>query len=279
MHPEKARHWTAGFTLRPTSIPELKLDVTYYDIWYTGRIVAPPLDRDALSNPALQPFIKLFSSPEQLQAVLASETGGNVTYVDLTRDDFTGGAFGPNPQGLTTHVFDARVVNASVVETNGLDFAVSYSAKLSAGNLDLGLSANYIQEMETVYAPGAPRFDSVGTTGNPAGLRVRASAAFTRRGWSGALATNYTDDYRDTVTAGYGRIRSYATLDGYLSYTFQNSGTRALDGLSINVSAINLLDENLPRIAGSLATKGATYDSANADPLGRMIAVEIGKRW
>ncbi|MFC4308609.1 TonB-dependent receptor domain-containing protein [Steroidobacter flavus] len=279
LRPETARHWTAGLTLHPNMIEGLKLDLTYYAISYSGRIVAPPFDSAALSNPALQSFIRSYSSPAALQTALARQTGGQLVYVDRTGTDSTGGAFGPNPQNLATYIYDARLVNASVLDTDGIDLTVGYSTRMRGGQLDLSLTTSAIHELETTFAPGAQAFDSVGTVGNPAGLKLRAGAVFTRGRWEGGLAVNFTNGYRDTTPEPDVPVSSYGTTDAYLSYTFHNSRARTLDDLSIRLGVSNLFDEGPPRIAGSRATRGATYDAANADPLGRLIAIEFSLIW
>jgi iron complex outermembrane recepter protein len=279
LDPEKARNWTAGVTFRPPSINALTFDLTYYDILYFDRIVGPPLDPAALANPALQSFITHFSTPAQLQAAVANEVLGSFVYVDRTGSAFQGGAFGPSPQDLATDVFDARLANAGEVRTSGFDVAVHYSTAWKAGQLELDLSATHINEIRTVFAPGAPALDSVGTTGNPAGLRLRAGAAFSRGAWDAAFAFNFTDRYTDTTGVPHRTVSTYTTTDASVCYTFTNNHSRALHNTSIRLSVTNLFDEQPPYISGALATRGANYDTANADPLGRFIALEFAKGW
>jgi iron complex outermembrane recepter protein len=74
-------------------------------------------------------------------------------------------------------------------------------------------------------------------------------------------------------------VSSYTTVDASLRYTVQSSSSTLLENLSLSLSALNLLDEKPPFVPGSLSSRGANYDPANADPLGRFIALEIAKRW
>lgn len=277
LQPEKARHWTAGLTLTPSLMEGWKFDLTYYSILFTGRIVGPPLDRGALSNPALQGFIRHYDSAEELEAALQIETAGNLKFVDGTGAEFGGGAFGGNPSRLATYVFDARFTNASIMDTDGWDVGATYTGELRGGELELALNASYISEFETTYAAGAPVVNTVGTVGNPAGLRLSGSGAFSRGGWHASLSLNFTRDYKDI--ASNSRVGSYLTADALLSYTFHKQRARVLENVSIRFGIKNLWNEPPPYIVGSLATRGANFDSANADPLGRFLSLGISKDW
>jgi outer membrane receptor protein involved in Fe transport len=279
LRPERARNWTAGISVRPARIEGLQLDLTYYDIVYSDRIIAPPLDQNALSNPAVQSFLRRYDNAGELQADIEQQTRGGVEYVDRTGSNFGGGAFGANPQNLATYSYDARLTNAGIVKTRGSDLAVKYSTRLMAGELGLALHANYIAQMDTSLAPGAPAMDLVGTTASPAGLRLRTIAAYSRQGWDAALAVNYTNGYSDTFPSVDARVGSYTTADATLSYTFPSGREGPTDNLSIRLGVTNLFNQTPPHIRGSLATRGANYDAVNADPLGRLIAVDVTKKW
>ncbi len=281
LRPERARHWTAGMTLRPVSMQGWRFDATYYAIAYTKRIVRPPLDANALSNPDLQSFIKRYASAAELQTSLTRETGGRLVYVDKTGPGpkFEGGAFGLNPQDLAQYLFDARLANSAVVHTSGIDIGVHYFKEVGAGEIDLMLEANYIHALKMVLAPGARSMDLVGTTGNPAGPKLRASGAYNGERWSAVLAMNFIDEYTNTYAGVDSRVDPYATVDAQISYTFAKAGGRAVDDVTVSLSITNLFNEPPPYLAGSTATRGANYDTANADALGRLIAIDVVKRW
>jgi outer membrane receptor protein involved in Fe transport len=274
---EEAKNWTAGFTYRPEAVAGLQIGFTYYDISYTNRIVKAPFDQGGLSNPALQTFFTVYNSSAELQAAVAQMTHGTPSYLDITGAEFNGGEFGSTPQNVATYLFDFRFLNAGVVNTSGADVTVDYSTELMGGALNLALNANRIAKIDTIFAPGAPTFDFVDTTGNPASLRLRTSAAYTRGKWDAAFAVNYTDKYTDTSGVIDTGVDAYITVDGNLRYTLQNLASPALENLSIALSVTNLFNESPPFVQAS--GQGSHYDGANADPLGRLIAIEVAKRW
>ena len=73
-------------------------------------------------------------------------------------------------------------------------------------------------------------------------------------------------------------IRSHTTVDARIAYDF---GKRAglLSGLTLAVSAQNLFNRDPPSTAIVLVDRDMGFDGTNANPLGRLIAVELVKTW
>lgn len=274
---EESDNWTAGLTYKPEFLAGMEVSFTYYDISYTNRIISPPFDFGALSDPALQTFVRSFATAAEAQAAVAALVGGNPIYTDYTGPTYSGGEFGPNPQNIATYIYDTRFTNAGLVDTSGFDFTVDYTFDLAEDRLKLALNVNHIAEINTVFAPGAPSFDFAGTTGNPVNWRFRATSAYSRGNFDTALAVNYTDSYTDTSGAIDAGVRAYVTVDANLRYTLDHPTSSALRDLSFALSLTNLLDEAPPYV--SLSGRNSNYDSSNADPLGRMVSFEVAKRW
>ncbi len=274
---EEAKNWTAGFTFRPEAVAGLQVGATYYDISYTNRIVQPGYDFGALANPALQSFITSYNSPAELQAAVTELLGHSPLYIDATGPNFDGGAYGANPENITTRTIDYRYTNAGVVKTNGFDFMIDYVSDFQGGSFALGLNVNRINKIATIYTPGAPVVELSNTTGNPARLRLRGTAAYGKAGWDIALALNYTGRYTDTSGITNTSVHPFFTADANLQYTLQNASASSIEGLSFALSVRNMLDKDPPFVQSS--GSGSNYDTANADPLGRLIAVEVAKRW
>lgn len=275
---ETARHWTAGLTFEPELLPGWAFDVTWFDINYRGRIVAAPVNFDALREGELQSFVKSFPSAEELHAWIAGETGGEIVFVDRTGMNQTGGEFGANPQHALTLLYDGRLMNASVLRNSGFDAGIRYVAG-EGPQLQLGLSATWTKKLRTVFAPGAAAVDVIGTSGYPVRGRLLATVALAREhGWSVATALRVMDSHTDTSGARPHRARSSMTVDAQVSYTFGSQHTPLLADLSCILSLSNVFDERPPYITGSIANRYAHYDTTHADPLGRRISLELRKR-
>src|SRR5262249_41902027 len=103
-------------------------------------------------------------------------------------------------------------------------------------------------------------------------------------GFTSFLSVNYVNGYQNTLFTPSVPIASFVTEDLYLSYAFGKDLPYALANLRIDLSVQNLTDKAPPYAALSPATllpgqKFLTYDSANASPIGRLVAVQLTKRW
>lgn len=270
LQPEESTNWTAGLTWKPDFARGLAVDLTWYDISYTDRIVVPPFNFGALADPALQAFVDYFDTPAQVAQVVNSylEQGAFL-------DDSTDGVFGPDPLSQTTVIYRYLWTNAERVDVSGLDLTADYRFQRGENRYGLALNVNYIEEMVNVPAPGALLYDLVDTYGNPPDLRFRASMSWSRGGFTGALNVNHTDSYTNSAALVDQTVDSYTTVDMTARYTFSGGGFA--DGLSISLFATNLFDEEPPFVA--LPGSAGNYDAANADPLGRMVGLELAKRW
>jgi iron complex outermembrane recepter protein len=268
--PEESENWSFGFNWEPAFAPGLSFGFTYYDISYTDRIILPPFDFGALGNPELQTFVHYFGSPSEAIALV-----DDLVQQGAFLSDFTDGMFGPDPLSQTTAAYRYMWTNAESVDVSGFDLVVEYLFSWRASQFRLGLNANYIEEMLNVVARGATPFDLVDTFANPPDLRVRGSLSWTYGGFSGAVNVNYTDSYTDTSGAVDRPVNSFTTVDGAARYAF--SAESALRGFTIALIATNIFDEAPPYVG--FGGERANYDAANASPLGRMLAMEISKRW
>lgn len=268
--PEESENWTFGFNWEPQFAPGLNVGLTYYDISYSDRIILPPYDEGALANPELQAFVRYYDSPSQVTALIDALVAQGARV-----NDFTDDMFGPDPLSLTTATYRYMWTNAETVDVSGFDLTVQYPFEWRANQFRLALNANYIQKMVNVIAAGAIPFDIVDTFANPPDLRVRAGFSWARGGFAGALNVNYSDSYIDTSSLVDLPVDSYTTVDATARYTF-GAGT-VLRDMSVALIVTNLFDEDPPYVQSG--GERSHYDAANASPLGRMVAMELSKRW
>jgi outer membrane receptor protein involved in Fe transport len=140
------------------------------------------------------------------------------------------------------------------------------------------MQGNYITEFEKTVTPASPTSDALNILYGPVDLRLRAGITWSREAVSTTLFTNYRDSYRVSHEADSARISSWTTFDLYLRY--QLAIGEPLDGLSLALSVQNLFDEDPPYVEippGVNANPG--YDPTNADPLGRLVALQLTKAW
>lgn len=272
LRPELSRNRSLGIDWRPAFADGMTVALTWYDIRYTDRIVLPPLSLRVLFDPELQGFVQRYDDPAQLRALVEAASARGVPILDFTR-----GEFGADPLALATAAFSYMWTNAQRVEMSGFDLGLKYPFRRNDHFFDVGLDASYIRKTETRLNPTATTFDVVGTFGNPPNWRARGSLTWTYLDLSTSMNVNYNDAYTDTTGLVDRPVRAYTTIDLVTRYAFPTTAPGLLDGLSLSLNVVNLLDEQPPYIdAGG---RGAHYDPANASPLGRMVSLQVAKRW
>jgi iron complex outermembrane receptor protein len=268
LHEEESKNWTAGFDWQGGAFA---LSVTYFKIDFEGRI----------DSPVSGGFEAFFTSPDIYGDFLVSDPDAafvNARLAEATDfTDLTGGAFTPDAVDLWG---DATVTNIAAETQSGIDVTLRYPFTTGWGRFDAWLMGTYLIEFEKQVAPLAPSRDVLNLLNEPIDLRVRGGLAWSRGGFAASLIVNYQDDYETAATTPE-PVSSWTTVDGQLRYRFDpRSSGEILGGMEIALSAQNLFDEDPPFVESQgspIAHSG--YDSVNATPLGRFIALELTKGW
>jgi iron complex outermembrane recepter protein len=173
--------------------------------------------------------------------------------------------------GLLLRV-DSFYANASALETDGFDLSIAHEFELDGGaTLRTGADATYIASYDLldpqagqVDGGGRRNFANFGTS-TPE-WRVNTFMSWQRDRHGVNVFVRYVDSYLDDeVDLGQGpaffrEIDSQVTVDAQYSLTL-----RAANAPRLTFGAINLFDEDPPRVA----TSGG-YDSKVHDPRGRL---------
>jgi hypothetical protein len=263
--PEKARTWTGGLDFTPRALP-LHASATYYDINFTDVITDPEFNVDvtnALSQEAVlgPTIIQRNPTATTVQQLAATPGFVNLFGIDLA----TIGA-----------IVDSRVHNLSIVRTRGLDLDGSWTAGLPLGNLELGLNGTYIFNFESQFTSNAATVSVLNTAYNPVDLRLRGRAVFRLGGLTFASYINYTGAYREDNTAGAHPIASWTTVDITAKYLF-TAEKGPLTDASLLFAVTNIMDRAPPFVPNPVF--GINFDGANANALGRVLALQFAKRW
>lgn len=264
--PENATTWTTGFDIDPDRLFGVRLSATYFDISYEDRIIAARASLTPWTDPLLRPLLSMPADP-----VILAQIAALPMYTNLTT----------SPLSAVAATFDARIRNQASAELNGVDATISRLFETGAGDFDIGLSASYLLAFEVSQTLDAPSIDIAGLIYNPPNLRGRAHLTWSGGPWSISTFVNYTDDYTDNqVATAPASVDSWTTVDAGVSYRFSDTGT-LLDGLVLRANASNIFDEDPPAIIdrGSTAFGDPGYDTENANPFGRIVALEIVKTW
>lgn len=276
LDPEKSQSWSAGLGFAPASLPGLSLKADYFNIDYRDKIEAPSADPATilLDEPVWQSLINRAPT----QAEISALTAPPVPFYNITQ--YPG--YGPlRSLSETQVIYDARYNNIGVTRVSGVDFSAAYSVENRLGNLELGLSGTYLDQLQKKLTPTSIGVEFANTIFNPADLRMRASASLTRGKFGASLNLNYTGGYTDNQAPVDTPVSSWTTVDLQLRHTADETDTGFLRGVTVVLSVQNLLDKDPPFIQGYglYSPSNFGYDPTNANPLGRFVSLQVGKRW
>lgn len=262
--PEQATSWTGGFDYVSQRRPGLTLSATWFDVTFSDQIGQPVLAdvANALRNPAYAPFVSPVPVGDaaglaRVKALMAASTSSNI------------GLF---PAEAYRAIIDARFVNTGEMQVRGLDVAGAYGWTRGQDRFDLTASASYLADYVRRLTPTAAPVQLADVANNPVDLRARISAGWTRGAWGLMASLNHVDDYRSET----GRpISAWTTGDLQVRWS-PEVAAGPLAGLSLTLTVQNLTDAD-PPFHDSVF--GVGYDPANADPVGRFVALQLTKRW
>lgn len=272
IRPERSRSWTAGAEIMPRFAPGLEIRVNYYSIRFSDRIALPSPTVAVIGNPAFEPILTRNPSAQTVLDILA----GARQVIDLSGPGFTNGGARP---GDVTVIIDNRFGNTAVTRTSGVDVGLRYAFGLGGNRFVADVSANYILSFDDQLTSAAPAISALNRPYRPVDFRARAGLGWTRGGWSGNLAANYTNGYRDDRTNVVRPVESFTAVDAQLGYTF---GGVAGQGRSLRVAlnVDNLFDAEPPRLPPDRSsTSGVGYDPVNASARGRVVSLILRRIW
>ncbi|MBY8824912.1 TonB-dependent receptor [Sphingomonas colocasiae] len=265
LSPERAETFTVTLRLHPRMVSGFNLELSYFNVNYTDRVVSPVNNIfAALSNPAYAPFVTYAPTSAQVAAVLAA-TGARFT-----------NSTGRDPYAAVA-IVDNSLTNASADKVSGFDLNGSYRFDFVGGQLELRGSGSWLSGTRTVLK-GGPPVDTVGIIYNPTKFRGRAGLVWENDGFglsaffnhTGAVFANYFAAQQITTDA-------FNTVDLNLRYAV---GERRglLSNLEFAVTVDNALDTPPPLFAASIANR-PNYDSTNYSVIGRRISFSVTKTW
>lgn len=262
--PERARTWTASLAFHPETVPGLDMELTWFDIDYTDRVVQPITNYgQALNIPSYVDFIDYSPTAEKQAALLATANSfGN----------YVGAPYDPSKVVAIVHTEYANVARQ---EIKGLDLSGSYRFDLAAGQMTIRGSASWIDSTQQTSSVQNP-YDLSGTLFNPAKISGRIGAIWSRDGFSTSVFGNYKSGVTDTVNDDKGG--SFTTFDAILRYSTSDLGG-ALSGLDFTLSAQNLFDRSPPFYTPNAPLYVAPYDPTNYSAIGRFLSVSVSKRF
>lgn len=268
--PEDATIWTVGFDYTAELLSGVTLGATYFNISYDDRII--PVNSEIflfdafLIEDQLGDLLTRVSDPtDQAQIFSLIDPGLNF---GLAVDDVGG-------------FLDARSQNLAGVDQSGIDANMAIQADTEIGSLTFNLNGTYLLKFDRQITPTAPIVDELDTIFNPTEFRLRTGLIWSNGTVNLAGFLNYTDSYSNNTGGGNEDIDAWTTFDFSavvdLGRAFSESAF--LDGMSVQLSAVNAFNEDPPFVNIPNASFPIGFDGANANPLGRSVSLELLKRF
>jgi outer membrane receptor protein involved in Fe transport len=267
LKPERASSWSVGGQLRPARLPRLLLEATLFETRFSDRIGQPAFeDRQlALRDAAFSPFVR-FVNP-------ASDPADRAAVLELARRP---GSTVPGffPPELFRAIVDGRYVNTAQVLVRGLDASLSHRFPLAGGEASLLATGAYLFDFRRQTTPAAVPRERVDTVGNPPDFRGRFTGSWDAGAAGVTLSANYLDGYADDVSRPERHVSPWLTFD--LQFRLRPAWARIMGDSTFSLNVQNLLGTDPPFVNRA---PGQAYDAANADPLGRFVALQVITRW
>jgi outer membrane receptor protein involved in Fe transport len=235
--PEESTAFNMGLSFEP--VDDLSIEMDYWSFDFTDLIIQ-----------------------ENFQAILTAEPQ-NTDRIVRAGDPLNG----PVTQVNTTYI------NASSLETSGLDIVLGYKIDTDMGSFSPSLSATYILAYDLVDPQAGPidgvgsrNYNNVGTSSPE--LRANLGLNWKHENYSANVFARYTDSYTDDQN-NLKEIDSHLTWDAQLNIDlgglFETEGAYVL-----TFGGVNLTDEDPPQVF----TNGG-FDSKVHDPRGRQVYARL----
>ncbi len=264
---ETAKTWTAGFDLAPPFLTGSTFSLTYYAIDYDDRIAQPGADN---------PFAILVDEAEWAAVITRNPTRAQIDAV--CNSPYYEGIVSTCLASSPVAIIDGQLANLSSTRTTGVDLEAHDSLSGAWGTLSLDFTGNYVFEFDQAVTDSSPTIDIVNTVANPLALRMRGTIGWSSQGPqlpgpAVELAVNYTGGYKNPGSILVPDVSPWATADLRLVYGTRR-GSGWLSGMQFSLNATNLLNHDPPFVDDENG-----YDEYNVQALGRVVSVEISRRW
>jgi iron complex outermembrane receptor protein len=266
LKPERATSWTVTAAIHPRAIPGLRLEISYFDVQYRDRIVAPvTFLAQALSNPIYRDLLNL--TPTDADKASAIANAGLFS-------NSTGKIYDP---ANVVAIINNTNLNAAAQSLHGIDVMADYKIDIGSGNAVLLKASGSYLHSEQRLSPLQPTVQLAGAIFNPPHFRGRAGAAWSQPTLTISSFVNYTGSVRDVRSNPSPLVPGMTTTDLSIRYR-PDRGSGIFRNLDLVLSAQNIFNVTPGPIQTTLLYE-APYDSTNYLPIGRFVSFSVTKKW
>lgn len=269
--PEDAETWTAGFDFTPPDVPGLELGMTYFNIEFNDRILAPTFAQQvgALTDPSLSSLVNRNFSQAFLDEQIALAMAGGGVF------DASAGQMGASSADV---IINARLQNLASTNVSGFDFNVSYNLISDIGELGFVFNGTYLLEFDEQFVEAAPVADALAQVYQPPELRFRTGITWLYGGVGANAFVNHVGSLTEPRITPAAKVDSFTTVDFQFNAQLgEITSAKFFESTSAYVSIVNAFDEQPPFVQGGFFN--LNFDGENHDILGRFIAFGLTHKW
>jgi iron complex outermembrane receptor protein len=264
LNTERATSWTLAAAYQPKAVPDLKIEISYFNVRYRDRVTAPiPNESQAFTGSLYSDLVVYAPTQAQVLAVAAQLPLGVVNQ--------TSSPFDPAAVGA---IVNNQFQNVAVQNLDGFDLSAGYAVALGSDKFSIDASASYLKSDQKLSA-NQPALALAGTIFNPPHWRGRASVNWTRDRVGLSASANYIGGTVDRRTSTDVDVGSFLSFDS--SARVRTGGRDLLSNIDILLSASNIFNRKPSFITGTGIN--LNYDATNYPSIGRTISLTISKSW
>ena len=267
LRPETAESWSIGADYAPPELSGLQVSTTFFHIRYTNRIASIPNIFTALTDPANASFVTPSPSPNLAESIYNSYPAGQIF-------NESGATFDPRSIGA---IVDGRMLNVASQTARGTDLNIDYKIGAAPNSGLLFLNGTYL-DLKQQNTPQSADQTLSAFAFYPPKFRARGGATWRFNAWALTASVNYLPRETNNQVTPFQDVGSWTTVDASARFAPELRGI--LSGFHFSLALLNAFDRNPPFVLlPTTAPQGLNYDSANTNPMGRFLSLQISKEW
>lgn len=269
--PETATTWSTGIDW--DAAQDLRLSLTYFDVNYRGQVDS------YLSNLAILAREADFAGTG---IILRGAAAGTQVQTLINQGIVVVGTLPGGSAANVTLFVDGRSQNLGVSNTRGFDFVTTYLLKtVGYGNFQFTASGSYLTEYEVGITSAATPADRLNTIFNPLKLKLRGGVSWNVGAFKSSAMVTRIHGYQNNAVTPVQGVGPYTPVDLTLSVDLGALNDSALfKDLDLGLEVRNAFDEDPPYVNLAPSANGSGgYDATASNPVGRLFALSLRKKW
>ena len=251
----------------------MRLSLTYFDVNYRGQV------ESYLSNLAILARESDFAGTG---IILRGAAAGARVQELINQGVVVVGALPGGSAANVTVFVDGRSQNLGVSNTRGFDFATTYTlGATSYGTFQFLLNGSYLTKYEVAITSNAAAADRLNTIFNPLKLKLRGGVNWSRGPLQASAMLTRVHGYQNNAVTPVEGVGPYTPVDLTFSADLGALGASPLlQDLQLGLEIRNAFNEDPPYV--NLAPSGngsGGYDATASNPVGRLFALSLRKKW